>query len=922
MLFVFAVVTSSSYWGQAVAKQPLRVELFHGDQWHDVTGDVYTRAVCAITRGRGDETQQANPSSASLTFKNGDGTYNPANPLSPLYGLVGRNTPIRLSLLHGNTTGPLADASDDFSANATDSWGTADVGGAWTAFGDGGSVLNSDWQVSGGKASHYVPSANAYRATYLDQIEAVDVTQEITFTVAAATGSAMSPASFMFRGKSTSEYLMVRLFVHTTTAMQWQAIAADGTILGTAVASIAHVGGTAFRAKARASGTDVFGKVWNPSGAEPDDWDLYITDTTEYPTPGWVGVRSGRSLGNTNTTNPQFVYDDYVVTVEDSRFTGEVASWKPSYGYGDAWTEVEAGGILRRLGQGNSPLRSALYRYMTGTELVSDGVMLGYWPLEDGAGTTRAENAVAGGAPAQVSGTVEFAADDGPEGSNSLPSILSGRIMATPLSQSAPGVGEGWFVTAVFRGSGASGSVTPLELGATGDLNTWRLTITTTAATLTGYDSSGSSVSSASHSGNFLDNEWHAVTIWALRSATTTIQVGLYMDDAFDGDTAASSHTLGVLKRVLVPGVTAASNMDNAQVGHVLAYQANPSLDLMDDFISAMNGFAEESAGRRLERLCAEEGIAFTARGELDETALMGPQRVETITNLLRECSEADLGILGEPRGSLGLHYVTHAALYNQESSMALDYTAEQIAAPLAPVIDDQYTRNDVTSKRSDGGSFRVVHGDGPMSVAVVGRAATEETVNVAADDQLEDHAGWLLHLGTWDEPRYPTVIVDLDSAPDLTADVSGLDYGDVLTIYNLNHDLVEQIVQGYTEQIDSHRRTITYNCTPARPWTVAELDHATLSYLGSDGSTVDADFDAGTDTSLSVAVASGYPLWTTGSVDFDIMISGVRLAVTNISGASSPQTFTVTQAPINGVEKTIAAGEAIDIYPRSFVGK
>lgn len=938
MPFVFVAVTSSLYWGLAVAKQPFLAELFYNDQWNDVTSSVYTRDDCVITRGRGDETQRVSPSSAELTLKNRDGTYNPRNPLSPLYGLVGRNTPVRLALQPGNTTGPMADAADTFTRSVSNAWGTAETGGAWTTFGAGGAVQASDFQVTGTAGTHYVPAANAYRATYLDDIDAVDVTQAITFSAPVATGAAMSPASFLFRGTSTSSYLMARVFVHTTTAVQVQVLASDAsTVLGLAtVAGLAHAGtGTPLRAKARVVGRDIFMRVWDPAGAEPDDWDLHVVDTTETPVSGWIGVRSGRSTGNTNTANPQFTYDDYEVTVEDPRLVGEVASWKPQRTVdfapgeegGDAWTSIEIGGIMRRLGQGDSPLRSALYRYITGTELVSDGVLLGYWPLEDHPSTTLAANAVPGGSPASVSRADLFTSEDGPPGSSDLPSILGGgRITATPMNQAAPAVGEGWFVTAVFKGSGTTASVTPLELSATGGLPTWRLTITNTAATLTGYNDSGSSVSSASLSADYLDGEWHQVTIWALRGSASGIQVGLYVDDQFDGDSAASSHVLGSLKRILVPGTTAASNMDSAQVGHVLAYKANPSLDLMDDIIEAMNGFSGETAGRRIERLCSEESITFTSRGDLDSTAPMGAQTVATFVNLLHECADADIGMLGEPRGWLGIHYVAHSALYNQAATLELDFTQGHVAPPLDPVIDDQHTRNDVTSKRQDGGSYRAVLESGPMSIESppdgVGRIASEETVNLASDGQLEDHAGWMLHLGTWDEERYAQVTVDLDANPSLKESVSALECGDVMTIENLAYDDVKLIVQGYTELIGSHRRKLTYNCTPATPWSVAEIEHATLSYIGSDGSTTVADFDAGTDTVLTATYRAGHR-WSDDDAPYDIAAAGVVLTVTSVfNQIGGNDLLTVEQTPVNGVTKTIPAGSVVDIYPRSFIGK
>jgi len=74
------------------------VELYYSGAWHDITSDVLTRDSITITRGRPDESSRIPPSTLQLTIKNTGGTYSPRNPMSPLYGLIGRNTPIRVSV--------------------------------------------------------------------------------------------------------------------------------------------------------------------------------------------------------------------------------------------------------------------------------------------------------------------------------------------------------------------------------------------------------------------------------------------------------------------------------------------------------------------------------------------------------------------------------------------------------------------------------------------------------------------------------------------------------------------------------------------------------------------------------------------------------------------------------------------------------
>jgi hypothetical protein len=60
------------------------------------------------------------------------------------------------------------------------------------------------------------------------------------------------------------------------------------------------------------------------------------------------------------------------------------------------------------------------------------------------------------------------------------------------------------------------------------------------------------------------------------------------------------------------------------------------------------------------------------------------------------------------------------------------------------------------------------------------------------------------------------------------------------------------------------------------------------------------------------VATPSG-PLWSANDGAFDIRVGGEVVTVTAISGASSPQTFTVTRS-VNGVVKAHSGGAAVEL--------
>ncbi len=132
--------------------------------------------------------------------------------------------------------------------------------------------------------------------------------------------------------------------------------------------------------------------------------------------------------------------------------------------------------------------------------------------------------------------------------------------------------------------------------------------------------------------------------------------------------------------------------------------------------------------------------------------------------------------------------YRDRSSLYNQTATLALDYAAtDGIHPELDPVDDDQHVRNDRTVTRRGGSSGRAVDETSPLSVLPppdgVGRYDEEVTLSLAADAQAEPIAYWRLHLGTWDEPRYPQIRLRLHAAPHLIPDFLRLRIGDRITI-------------------------------------------------------------------------------------------------------------------------------------------
>ncbi|MEV0115367.1 hypothetical protein AB0H77_19330 [Streptomyces sp. NPDC050844] len=63
----------------------VRVELYLGGAWLDITGDVFTENPITITRGRPDEGAPTDAATCSFILDNTSGRYSPRNPRSDLY---------------------------------------------------------------------------------------------------------------------------------------------------------------------------------------------------------------------------------------------------------------------------------------------------------------------------------------------------------------------------------------------------------------------------------------------------------------------------------------------------------------------------------------------------------------------------------------------------------------------------------------------------------------------------------------------------------------------------------------------------------------------------------------------------------------------------------------------------------------------
>jgi hypothetical protein len=908
---------------------PITVELDINGTWTDVSSDVYERDEIRIRRGRSAETEAIVPSSCTFTLNNADGKYSPKNPRSPYYGSIGRNTPVRVSVDAGSSylmlPGATADSATTPDHASLDITGDLDIRIDFTsgALQDANIVneLAGKYLTSGDQRSWYLTTSNGFIVFRWSSAgtlaSSIDVTSTEGFPIPRSNRIALRVTHDVNNGSGGS----------TTTFYTSDSIDGTWTQLGDPVVNVGV--------------TSVFSSTANLEvgslatvGGQPLDGQVHAFELRNgiagsvVANPDFTAQATGTTSFVDSAGRAWSVNGAASISNRKIRFLGEISAWPVRWSTGgrDVYVEVEAAGILRRLGQGAAPLKSTLRR-----TIPTEPTLLAYWPFEDEEGATRVASAMPGG-PQMVGTGLDFAADTTLAGSSPLPKLdsNSGTTRATFYGRvpAAASPGPQWCVEFVYFAEAFNAAYQDfIRIGTTGTVDSWTVGMSSTGFRILGqFDGAAAGLYvdtgtwAALPSGVVPSGEWYRVRFYC-QTFGASVQ---YTLDWLQGDTIVTTYTnirgSSVIGRVTAVGAPLGgyeSTMDGISIGHVAVFS-----DTQDIYNEADLGFTGETAGFRMKRLCAEEEVSFFLHGNTNQEPFVGPQLPARFLDLLQEAADADHGILYEERDQTALAFQDRRRLYNQTTDLTLGYEGgDGLVVPLEPVDDDRYLRNDVTVQRQGGSSARAVQETGPLSVQAppdgVGIYSEQTTLALYNDDQLPQHASWMLHLGTWDETRYPVVTVLLQNAPHMIDDVARTDIGSRMDITNpptwLPPDTIELMAQGYTEILHQYRWEVAFNSSPAGPYRTAVVG-AAASRIDTGGSELAAGVTSSA-TALSVATTSG-PLWTLNPahVPFDITVGGERMTVTAISGASSPQACTVTRS-VNGITKSHGAGAAVQLF-------
>lgn len=859
----------------------------------------------------------ADRGTCSLTLDNNTGAYSSRNPLSPYFGYLGRNTPIRVGVAYGS---PWLGISEGGTERATtpdaavlDITGDIDVrvdlepavwgdyrGGAvvddapsyteligkwanptqrsWVLLlGDGGQLLLL-WSTTGAD-SWFATSDSIVLPPYTRR--SVRVTLDVNngaggYTVAFYTSSTSGTAGpWVQLGSASIGGAPTSIFAST-------AVLEVGDLSTVGYQSLAR---KIYKAEVRSgiAGT----VVANP------DFEAQAVGAT--------------SFADTAPSARTWTATAGAVTNVHRRFTGEVSSWPPQWETGgqDVTTPITATGIIQRLGQRKAPLQSTLRRR------IPSGTPLAYWAMEDGSGATQAASPIAGVRPMQATG-LTWASDSSLAGSAPLPQLSPPSSILGRAPTSATG---DWHVEMIYKLSTLPAAPTLMfQVGLSGGTAAAaQFLVGVGVARVQALDAGGTVIASFDFTPNNFTDDWGRLQIFTSTAGGTVTLTAQWLVIGAPTNWFTAAAFAGAPGRVTSVSGSWGTDFAELRIGHVGVFSGTTTI--YDDADTAFDG--ETTAGR-LARVASEQGVPMSVAAHASDTELVGPQSQDTVLNVLTAAAQADEGYLHEAREFLGLRYRGRRTLENQDSALDLPYvsTPQPLVAPLLPVDDDQATLNDSTVSRTSGSSGRSVVDTGPLSVLDppdgVGLYDESITLNLHSDDQTAGHASWRTHLGTWDEARFPQVNILLEKNPALIPAAARIDTGSRMRITPplpswLPPDAIDLLVLGYTETLAQFTWRMSFACRPYGPYRTGVLDDEVLGRLDTDGSEL-AVAATSSDTSLTVAVTAG-PLWATDPAEYplDLRVSGEVVTATACASAVS-DAFTRTTASTWG---TATSGQA-----------
>lgn len=918
-----------------------KVEIYYDGVWNNVTTDTPLGADEPNSRVRGlgaedgdieigprgqpDEATAMNTTIAKVSVNNKDGKYSPRNTLSPLYGKIGRNTPLRILTDVSSTV----DIVDSFDTNGSNGWPTADSGHTWVT--TGGNA--SDYSVSAGSALHSHQAANVLHESRVtstldgDSFEITDFNCVMTGVVleAAPTGANVEVS---IKGRVTGTSYVEAKIVFTTANTVQSNIASVLNGVTTITSNVTLSGATASETisiRFQAKGRTLRVRIWETANEEPSTWDTTLTAT--HLAPGYISVTSLCVTGHSNAKPFDVFFGSVDFSLGIILFTGEVAGWPKRWDKtgSDVWVPLEISGVTRRLRQGNRPLRSAFFRQMS---LIDP---TGYWDFENlgpqptavfgGGGTlTNGSDNFYGSHVGQSSLTLgarediklEWSADATLPGSDPLPQFSSlveaarsmrflGGLIEAPTGMTQFSVcfwAKGEPLTA-----DDTGGMIQINIDIVGSAIhhyefLWNHHYTGGLETLfirgRGMNASGATfpigageeLSDALYPGD----RWHFIRFLVDQNGGN-IRIRTYVDEV-EVENGSAGGTIGRGSGLSIDLTTYAGKGVTTSFGH-FGYAAGVNTDVISAnsavLFEAGHGWNGEEVRTRFARLCEELGIPYEIVDSTlddDEPTLCGPQESLNPIQLLSETVAVDDGLFYELRDDVGYGFRTLKSLYGGTSLLEIDYSAADLSEVPEVTDDDQDTRNIVGVKRKGGSEFSVRQTTGPLTPELIGDYE-DGALEIAAfsDEQLPDYAALRVFLGTWDDSRWPGAEVAMhrsnfsgDRAK--LAAAAFLEIGEVFSLVNnpvwIGPDDVLFLLRAISIQLSNFTWSIGYTTKPGEPLaTINQMNNPSYGRVDTTGCTLlsaidDNDTDIIVNTDLT-ETPFDTPVWTTDCGELDL---------------------------------------------------
>lgn len=629
-------------------------------------------------------------------------------------------------------------------------------------------------------------------------------------------------------------------------------------------------------------------------------------------------IRSRLDIGNGPTT----------------RFFGYATSWKPFRGPGGKkLVKLLANGVSRRIRQGTAAKKSAMRRsYDYGTVTPT-----AYWSLEGGAGATTSYDTInnlpteqvdQSAAVAGQSGAVKFGTVHLGDGSDLVANIAGSWSLGLRLQR--PFSTTGTYSIQFHQNHGtevrSGGSVvTGIRMDPTAavrhltfqfyvyDDKTCQLDVIEAFSDLS-VAAGPTTLFTGVSVGNIFDGEGRAFQVNLSASGGTNVAWQVWMNGSSLGSGTHTPSFAGSMNGGVYRVATLASSIDAAGTVGVGHFAVFPQL-VTANRATPLGGHRGETPDDRLTRVFAEQSVILDLTGTSD--IAMGPQQIGTFTDIITDSAKADAGVLLDGLGP-GYTYVCRTQAYSSSPQLTLSASDGDLPGELEGQHDDRFRNNDFTGTNHDGLERHFSQATGDLGTNTVGTYDDSDTISTNSPDDLYQHAAWRVAQGTVPGLRWPRLEFQLskpitatkaqqwlDARPLARIDVTDIDTGG-----NPDRSL---LLRGWNEKWNSKLWRVAANTTPYDAFAVVVLAEDAggtgyfIGWLDTDGSTTQNGIDVGA-TSVVILTPSG-PVWTNATTPSPnyadditglyINLDGLRVGVTAITGAASPQTFTLVGADV-----------------------